>query len=701
MQVQTSCRCCTAGCGILVTVEQDRIVDIKGDKDNPRTHGYICPKGHALDYFHHRPDRLNFPLVDGVRKNWSECLDHLAGKLRALIAEHGPDSIGVYQGTGASLDSLGLPLIESFIRKIGSKQHYTAATVDVSPGWRAADMVTGSWFLCPAWVPNDPENRLVVYLGSNPAVSNGYGTTLPDAQRRIRAFRKRGGRLWVIDPQRTQTAALADRHLAIRPGSDAVLLAWLTRELLASNNAGADHQDYARMTDAGERARLLQALQPFTIDIASTATDLEPSALTELLEAVRSVGRLAVVVGTGIMFGPRALLTEWLRWVLLIVTGSLDRPGGMWFNPGWLNPLDQQTQWSHSPAEGLIGPGPKSRPDLPSVFGQRPAIALVDEIEAGHLKALLVFGSNPVTAFPNPPRTEAALRSLDVLATLDVLHSPLTAMSSHVLPSVAQLERADVVVEISTSFAPPAVPAAHERRPMWWIIRELGRRLGVDVLEGLDPEAVSDEQVIRHVTAHGRDGSDALIAAGTAGFASPRVYGWVRKNALPEGRWRLTPPDMLDRLAGLLADGQALGGTRRASSRDATTSGGPESTQNPQDRQGLDASLLLISTRQLSRINSTRYVSPRISRDLPCVRVSPDDAAHRGLRDGDRAQISNDFGKISAAVRIDKHLRAGVISMPHGWPEANVCHLTSSTHGLDPLTAQPQMTALPVSLTRG
>ena len=158
---------------------------------------------------------------------------------------------------------------------------------------------------------------------------------------------------------------------------------------------------------------------------------------------------------------------------------------------------------------------------------------------------------------------------------------------------------------------------------------------------------------------------------------------------------------MLERLADLLGN-------------DATVSKDPQHAVHrepaalakesgaPSPRAGLprDTSLLLVSTRQMGRINSTRYVSPRFSRDQPCVHVSPDDAADRGLRDGDRAEIANDFGKVSANVRIDTHLRRGVISLPHGWAEANVCHLTSARHGLDPLTTQPQMTALPVSLTR-
>ena len=430
------------------------------------------------------------------------------------------------------------------------------------------------------------------------------------------------------------------------------------------------------MTGATDRAALLLAVTPFTIERTEAATDLSAGSLLELLAAIRAAGRIAVVAGTGITFGKHALLTEWLRWVLLIVTGSLDQRGGMWFNPGWTYPLEQQAQWTHSPPEGLLGPGPKARPELPSVFGQRPAIAIVDEIEAGNLKALLVCGSNPLTAFPNPERTRAALASLDALVCIDVVQTPLTAMASHVFPSVGQMERADVVAEVSTSYAPPVVAPVAERRPMWWMLQELGRRLGIEVLEGIQVDSCSDEQVIRHLMAHSRDGSDALIAAGSAGLTPPRLYGWVREKALPNGRWRLTPPGMLERLADLAGSLTRMG------------AGIPPDT------------LLLISGRQLSRTNSTAYVSGAVSRDSPEVRVNPEDAAGRGLQSGDSARVASDFGVLDADVHLDARLRRGVISITHGWHEANVSRLTSASQGVDPLTTQPQMTALPVSLIK-
>ena len=430
------------------------------------------------------------------------------------------------------------------------------------------------------------------------------------------------------------------------------------------------------MTEATDRAALQLAVEPFTTERASAATDLSAESLLELLSTVRAAGRIAVVAGTGITFGKHALLTEWLRWALLIVTGSLDRRGGMWFNPGWAYPLEQQAQWTHSPPEGLVGPGAKARPDLPSVFGQRPAIAIVDEIEAGNLKALLVCGSNPLTAFPDPERTRAALASLDILVCIDVVQTPLTEIASHVLPSVGQMERADVIAELSTSYAAAVLPPVAERRPMWWMLSELGQRLGIELFEGTRPTPCSDEEVIRHLMAHSRDGSDALIAAGSAGLTPPRLYGWVREKALPNGHWRLTPPGMLERLAKLAETLTSMG------------AGIPPET------------LLLISGRQLSRTNSTAYVSRAVSRDLPQVGVNPDDAAGRGLKSGDRARVASDFGILDADVRLDTRLRPGVISISHGWHEANVSRLTSSREGVDPLTTQPQMTALRVSLNK-
>jgi anaerobic selenocysteine-containing dehydrogenase len=667
MRLKTICRCCSAACAIEVDVQGQRIVDVKGDRSDERTRGYLCPKGHSLPYFHHHPERLDEPELGARASNWETVLDDLADRLRRLIAEHGPNCVGLYQGTGSALDSLALPVNERFVRDLGSKQYYTAATVDVAPAFVAADLVCGSWYLFPVWMPEHPNSKFVVYLGSNPAISHGYLTLLPDPQRRIRAFRERGGQLWVVDPRRTRTAALADRHLAIRPASDALLLAWLIRELIAD---GGDPGDYERMTTREDRDGLRETLAPFTLERTRSATGLASDELQALLAAIRAHGRIAVVAGTGVTLGPHALLTEWLRWVLLIVTGSLDRSGGMWFHPGHLASFERQTHWAHSPAHGAVEPGPASRPDLRRLFGQNPSIALVDEIESRNLRALLVLGGNPLTAFPNPQRTGQALRSLDTLVSVDILRTPIGRIATHVLPATGQLERADVAMETRTIYAPRVVTPGGSRKPMWWILTALGRRLGIDLLDGIDLDTATDDDVIARMAATSRMGSQALIAAGTAGVEPPRVYGWVREHALPDGRWRLVPPGMLERLASLLE-------------------------QEPADGQ-----LLLLCGRQLTRTNSTGYVSPDVSRDRARVTLHPDDAIRLGIAPDAVVTLHNEFGRLHVQVALDAHTRRGTVTLAHGWHDANVCNLTSSTETVDPLTCQPRMTAIPVTVSR-
>jgi anaerobic selenocysteine-containing dehydrogenase len=668
MRLKTLCRCCSAACAIEVEVVAGRVVDVKGDRSDPRTHGYLCPKGHSLPYFHHHPDRLDRPEIDGRETDWDTALDDLAVRLRRLVDAHGPDAVGLYQGTGSASDSLSMPANEAFVRALGSRQYYTAATVDVAPAFRAADLVCGSWFLFPVWVPEHEDSRFAIYLGSNPTVSHGYLTMLPDPQRRIRAFRRRGGQLWVVDPRQTQTAKLADRHLAIRPASDATLLAWLIRELLAD---GADRADYERMTAAPDRDRLRAALAPFTLERTHAATGLRHDELHDLLHAVRAHGRIAVVAGTGITLGAHALVTEWLRWVLLIVTGSLDRPGGMWFHPGYLHALEQQAQWSHSPPRGAVEPGPASRPDLCRQFGQNPSIAIVDEIEQRQLRGLLVVGGNPLTAFPNPARTERALRSLETLVSIDILRTPLGRFATHVLPATGQLERADLVMETRTIHAPRVVPPGGSRKPVWWILASLGRRLGVDLATGLDLETATDDDVIARMAAGSRMGATALFAAGIAGVEPPLAYGWVRERALPEGRWRLVPPGMTGRLAALLRDARV-----------------------PDDQ------LLLLCGRQLTRTNSTGYVSPEVSRDRPRLLLHPEDAKRLQLEGDAAVELEGEFGRLTAQVSVDAHVKPGSTALTHGWYESNVCNLTSATATVDPLTCQPRMTAIPVRIAR-
>ncbi|HLG89008.1 MAG TPA: molybdopterin oxidoreductase, partial [Alphaproteobacteria bacterium] len=203
--VRTHCRCCSACCGIVAEAEDERVLSVKGDPENSRSRGYICPKGASLAWFHHHPENLLNARLHGRETDWDECLADLTGRMRDLIAKHGADSVALYQGTGTVGDTFGIRMGGQLIGMIGSSQFYTAATVDVAPMMRAAELVAGSAELLPVWIPEEESSRLAILLGFNPAVSHGYVTILPDPVRRIAEFRGRGGKVWVVDPKVTRT----------------------------------------------------------------------------------------------------------------------------------------------------------------------------------------------------------------------------------------------------------------------------------------------------------------------------------------------------------------------------------------------------------------------------------------------------------------------------------------------------------------
>ncbi|MCU1366160.1 MAG: hypothetical protein JWN39_1799, partial [Ilumatobacteraceae bacterium] len=395
------CRICAAACGIVVTVDDERVVQVRGDAEHPYSRGYVCSKGRGLPAWHHSTGRLDRPRLDGVDATWPVVLDDLAARLRSTIDGRGADSIALYLATGLAYDAGGQVAAGMWMRTIGSSSFYTAATVDNAPVLVAAELLTGNPMMNPVWNPDVP--GLLILIGTNPVVSHGYGTTLPDPVRRFRDYRRAGGRIWAIDPRRTESAALADEHLAIRPGADVALLAAIVNELLRD---GADPTELCRPEDLDA---LRSAVQACSLERAASVADVPLERLEALVADIRAhQGRLAMFCGTGTTMSGDGVLTEWLRWVILVLTGSLDREGGMRFNRGIVN----QQRPPRTDAEPQSAPGPLSRPDLPRVAGQIPAVSLVDEIEAGHVTTLVVTGGNPLTALPEPDRVRAALRRL-------------------------------------------------------------------------------------------------------------------------------------------------------------------------------------------------------------------------------------------------------------------------------------------------
>ncbi|MCU1396112.1 MAG: putative dehydrogenase [Ilumatobacteraceae bacterium] len=658
------CRICAAACGVVVTIDAQRVVKVRGDMEHPVSRGYVCSKGRGMAEWHHRADRLDRPRMRGAATSWSELLDDLAGGLRSIIDGPGASAIGLYLATGLAYDSGGQVAAGMWMRTIGSGSFYTAATVDNAPILVAAELVTGNPMLNPVWNPEDP--GLLVLVGTNPVVSHGYGTTLPDPVRRYRDYRRAGGRIWVLDPRRTESAALADEHVPVRPGSDVAVLAAIANELLRD---GADPTELCRPDDL---AALRVVLAPFTLARAATVADVAVESLERLLADIRErPGRLAVFCGTGTTMAADGVLVEWLRWVLLVLTGSLDRAGGMRFNRGVVN----RPQPPHPGASAPAALRPASRPELPRIAGQIPSVALADEIEAGNLRALVVTGGNPLSAFPEPDRLRAALLTLDVLAVIDVADTELTEIATHVLPATGQLERADlslaehVSIRSGMQFTPAVLEPVADRRPVWWMLAGISTRLGTPLMGITDPDALTDETFLGGLLGHTELGAAAVLAAGPRGIDAPIEFGWVRETMLPDGCWRIAPPSMLERLAAHRTPEAPMAG-----------------------------SLRMVPRREMAWSNSIRFAGHD---GRPDVRLHPADATAAGLVDGEPAVMTSDHGSIDATVRIDDTVRLGVASLTHGHRGATPGRLTSSHTDVDPLTSMPLASGVPVTVSPG
>ena len=671
-EVRTVCRSCWANCGVILTIEDgEQLTAVRGDKEHLRSKGYICPKGTQLPWAHHRPDRLNYPTLHGERSSWGAVMDDFARRVEVAIGRNGPNGFGIHSGSGC--DTVGTPLLRKLLIALGSEQLFSALTVDIAPVLRAAELVTGvTGELLPSWVEDDQAVRLLIFCGSNPVVSHGYAGAggLTDARRALGEFQSRGGRIWVIDPVETRTARLADGHIAPIPGSDPAIVAWLVRETLA---ALPDDSPARQSTREEDRETLRAALEPFDLATVARLSGVPAHDLEALLAEIRTAGRIAFPGGTGMGFGPFGVVGEWLRWALLILTDSLEKPGGMWIDPGWQTKLDERETWHHAPPEGRFGSRLVSRPELTRIFGGTPSAALADEILDGPLRTLLVLGGSPFTAIPQPGRMKQALASLDALAAIDVVPTPVTAMASHVLPATGQFERLDLdtVGTHTPHLAYPIVSPSAERKGSWYPLALLARRLGVfhKVFGDVDPDnldAISEEQLIRSTLAGARHSFEELQAAGAHGVTYDRMKAWALRQAVPNGQWRLAPAVLVERLPGLL-----------------------------RSRTSPEFPLLLTCGRQDRRVNSVDNPRRERDADLPQMRISPQDAQAYGVREDSPVTLVSADGSVTVEARIDERVRPGAVAMPHGWHEANVCHLTRAAE-VDPLTVQPQMTAIAV-----
>ncbi|UDY35815.1 molybdopterin-containing oxidoreductase family protein [Dermatobacter hominis] len=660
------CRICAPCCGVLVTVDGDRVTAVRGDPDHPVSRGYVCPKGRALGELHHDARRLDVPMLRSGSElqatSWDAALDDLAARIRRAVDEHGPDAVAVYVGTPSIKETAAAPVLHSLCRRLGTRSRYSSITVDI-----AARMTVTTLVLAARMVPvvDIEDARLLLVLGTNPVVSHGHYDGLSDPVERLREIGRRG-EVWVVDPRRTETAHHATRHVPIRPGTDHALLAHLVRSAL-DRGVPASVLDRLHGTDA-----LLEAVAPWDRTRAAAWTGIDEATIAELDAAIAATGRLAVLTGTGVDMAGSGNLSEWLAWCLLLLTDSVDRPGGMWCNPTLTYERDRAGGIRAEPIDDG-GPGPASRPDLPRFFAEHPCAALVDEIEAGTIKVLVSFGGNPLVAIAQPERLRAAIAGLDAFAVIGTLADDQADLASHLLPCTGMLERPDALLGSQSAqlavygqYTEAVVPPVAERRAAWWILAELGRHLGVDAMpRGLDLDTATDDDLLA-VVARGPDALERLRQADGPVVAGGTATGWFL-DSLPAGYPDLAPPALVAALLDL------------------------RSVPAP------EPGLRLIPRRLLRRFNSV--ASPTGRQDEQEVVLHPEVAGAAGISAGGRVSVRSANGSVVGVATVTDGIHPEAVALSHGFTDVEVGRLTSTVDA-DALTGQTIQTGIPISVER-
>lgn len=694
--VRSYCRFCAASCGTLVEVVDGRLGAVLGDKQQPLTQGFTCPKGRRAADLMQGPSRL----TSSLRRNAAGDLEPVNGltaarevgqRLDRIRQEHGPDAIALFMGTQQAFTSLTPFVVKSWLRAVGSHKLFSTMTLDQSAKWlvplRMGDYLGGPqpWADADVWMLSG--NNVVLTA----AGGDGDGPLVTDAATQIKRARQRGMRLIVIDPRRTETAELADLFLQPRPGTDALLHAGLLHTVLAEGlHDAAFCADYVDGLDD-----LRAAVEGATPERVAGECDVP---VEDLMLAARMFGgdkRGRFTTGTGANFGPHSNVAEHLADTLNVVCGRLLRAG----EPAWGGAVLMPER----PASAVVTPprrtwetGFTSRVGgFGRLNGELPSSLLPDEIlEPGpdRVRALVVSAGNPMVAFPDEAKVRRALESLDLLVVVDPYLTETARLADVVIAPTMAYERADHTILMEyffprpyaawTSAIVPPPPGVIEDWELYW---ETAAVMGLQMkIAGRDldmSEKPTSEQLLELVASRGRVTLRELQAS-PDGVLVGHTGSMVKPRGDDATRLQLTPPDVLDEIAAALAE--------------------PEHVQ--------DGRLLLISRRMKEVMNSLGREVPGLARhDYNPAFMHPDDLARLGLTTGAEVVITSDAGRVTAVAHADDTLRLGAVALPHAYSTevvqgrpgrgANVNVLTSGDRDLQGINRMPLLTAVPVTVT--
>ncbi|MEV6406920.1 molybdopterin oxidoreductase family protein [Streptomyces bobili] len=732
------CPLCEATCGLTLTIEGTRVTSARGDRDDVFSNGFICPKGASFGAVDGDPDRLRTPLVrrDGELREatWTEAFDAVAAGLRPVVERHGPHAVGMVLGNPNVHTMAGALYPTVLLAALGTRSLFTASTVDQMPKHVSSGLLFGDANAIP--VPDLDHTDHLLLIGANPLESNGSLCTAPDFPGKLKALKARGGTLTVIDPRRTRTAKLADRHLAIRPGTDALLLAAMAQVLFEEG-----------LVDLGGLSphvqgidELRDAVRDFTPESVEAACDVDAALVRTLARELAAAPTAAVYARIGSCTVPHGTLASWLVDVLNILTGNLDRPGGALFPQA----ATDRTPRPAGPGRGFaLGRWHSRVSRHPEAKGELPLSALAEEIdtatdEGTPVRALITVAANPVLSAPDGDRLDKALDSLDFMVSVDPYLNETSRNADVVLPPPppSQSPHHDfafntLAVRNQVRYSRPAVPLEPGRMAETEILARL--TLAVTGMHGADPSAVDDLVIGQtlgkavqepHSPVHGRDPEE--LAAQLAGESGPERRLDLMLRLGPYGDGFGAHPEGLG-LERLLAHphGIDLGPLRPRLPQPLKTRSGkiellpqPIADDLPRLRRAAaerPTGLVLVGRRHLRSNNSWMHNVPALTggTNRCTVQVHPEDAERLGLRDGEPVRVKGAGGEVTAPAEVTDGVRRGVVSIPHGWghdrpgtrlshastdPGVNVNQLLDGSL-LDPLSGNAVLNGVPVELS--
>ena len=735
-----TCPLCEATCGLELRVGDDqRLLGVRGDREDVFSHGFICPKGGSLKALQEDPDRLRAPLVRRggrlVEASWDEAFAEIDRRLPPLVAERGRDAVAVYLGNPV-VHNLSLLLYSRVLLKaLGTRNIYSASTVDQMPKQVAAGLMFGAMLSVP--IPDVDRTDHLLILGANPLASNGSLMTAPDMRGRLRRIRERGGKVVVIDPRRSRTAEHADEHHFIRPGTDALLLAALVHTVFDEDLAAP-----GRLAKHANGLDEVRALAPaFPPERVTEACGIPAPEIRRIARELAAAPRAAVYGRIGTCTQEFGTLASWLVDVLNFLTGNLDEPGGSMFPRAAAGQAN--TQGTPGRGRGVtLGRWASRVRGLPEVFGELPVVCLAEEIETpgeGQVRALITIAGNPGLSTPNSERLSRAMAGLDLMVSLDVYVNETSRHADVILPGPTPLEHShydlafyQLAVRNIANFTPAVLPPDPTLLQEWQTLLRLtgivagqGPDADVDALDDL----VAAELVRREVSRSagplaGREPEeimaalqrrrgperllDLLLRAGPYGDAFDSRPGGLTLDALEEAPHGIDLGPLEPRIPEVL----------RTPSGRIELAPEPIVTDIERLRAALErernGAMVLIGRRQLRSNNSWMHnLEPLVRGKESCTaQVHPDDAARLGLVDGAPARVSSRVGEIEVQVEVTDGVMPGVVSIPHGWghhvdgirmsvagahPGANSNALADETL-IDALSGNAVLNGIPVAL---